>query len=267
MGKFIEKTGKTVDLAVSEALSELNVSAEEVEIEILDEGESGGLLGFGKKPARIRVYYKHDVEADTELSAETETLDTTEQLDSDTAEVNLSAAEEESNIEKAENAALDYLQEVLGGLGLHGRISTWLDDDNSLHIEVEGEGLGTAIGRRGETLNAIQYLTNLVANTNTSDHVRVLVDVAGYRQRQNKKLRDLALRSADRCLDEKRRIRLKPMNPAERREVHLALADYQGVATWSEGYEPVRYIVIAPENKDNPSPEKEDFWDDDEDYN
>lgn len=274
MGSFIEKTAKTVDLAISEALSELNLSADDVVIEVLDEGESGGLLGFGKKPARIRVYYGDENEtAKSALEAETgddfadlgSTAQTAAKTRHEKAAV-LTADEEsepeEADIDDAENAALDYLQVVLSGLGMHGRISSWLDEEENLHFEVEGDDLGAAIGRRGETLDAIQYLTNLVANTNTDNHIRVIVDIGGYRQRRDNKLRDMALRMAERSLSENKKIRLKPMNPAERRKIHLSLSDYPGVTTWSEGYEPARYIVIAPQDDEaGPSDMKEEYWD------
>ncbi|NLK02685.1 MAG: protein jag [Clostridiaceae bacterium] len=265
MGSFIEKTGKTVDLAISEALSELNLSADEVVIEVLDEGESGGLLGFGRKPARIRIYFDEEAGQDTETTAEAETFVAEEIISHEVEAERESGSESEStDLEIAENAALDYLQEVLGGMGMHGRISSWLDEGSSLHIEVEGEDLGPAIGRRGETLDAIQYLTNLAANAHTEEHVRIIVDIAGYRQRQNKKLHDLALRSAERVLNENRKLRLKPMTPAERREIHLTLADYPGITTWSEGYEPIRCIVIGPEADEESKTKKEDYWDDNE---
>ena len=274
MGSFIEKTAKTVDLAISEALAELKLSADDVAIEVLDEGESGGLLGFGKKPARIRVYYG-DGDGTDDFAPEDDAGDDLDDLDlalqtavkthrEETAvrTAGKKTKSEEIDIDNAENTALDYLQVVLSGLGMHGRISSWLDEEQNLHFEVEGEDLGAAIGRRGETLDAIQYLTNLVANSNTEDHVRVVVDIGGYRQRRDKKLRDMAFRTAERALNENKKIRLKPMNPAERRKIHLALSDYQGITTWSEGYEPTRYIVIAPENDDaGPADEKEEYWD------
>ncbi|HHU07075.1 MAG TPA: protein jag [Clostridiaceae bacterium] len=274
MGSFIEKTAKTVDSAISEALAELNLSADDVAIEVLDEGESGGLLGFGKKPARIRVYYGDDGETDEHALEDEEDNELTELDSADQAVVkpqhdkaiayvaDEEDEQEEADIDNAENAALDYLQVVLSGLGMHGRISSWLDEEQNLHFEVEGEDLGAAIGRRGETLDAIQYLTNLVANSNTDNHIRVVVDIGGYRQRRDKKLSDMALRTAERALNENKKIRLKPMNPAERRKVHLALSSYQGITTWSEGYEPVRHIVIAPEGAEADSAdEKADYWD------
>ena len=266
MGSFIEKTGKTVDLAISEALSELNLSADDVVIEVLDEGESGGLLGFGKKPARIRIYFDEEAGQGTEPTAESEIIAEEEKISPEAGTESEPESESKSatDLEIAENAALDYLEAVLGGMGMHGRISSWLDEDSSLHIEVEGEDLGAAIGRRGETLEAIQYLTSLAANAHTAEHVRIIVEIAGYRRRQNKKLHDLALRSAERVLNESRRLWLKPMTTAERREYRLTRADYPGITTWSEGYEPIRCIVIGPETSEEPETKKEDYWDDNE---
>ncbi len=271
MGSFIDKTGKTVDLAIADALTELNLSADDVVIEVLDEGESGGLLGFGKKPARIRVYYGEDF-TDDDFTRQDSGAKMDAGQEALAAESKEERAEDKGlkqeipDLELAENAALDYLQMVLSGLGLHGRISSWLDDEANLHFEVDGEDLGTAIGRRGETMEAIQYLTNLVANRDTEAHIRIVIDIGGYRQRRDEKLKEMALRSAERALGEGRKIRLKPMPPAERREIHLALANFPGISTRSEGYDPARYVVVTPDGSDSDLVhESDDYWDDDDD--
>ncbi len=146
----------------------------------------------------------------------------------------------------AENAALDYIEAIFSGIGIHGRIESYMGEDESLHIDVLGSDCGVAIGRHGETLEAIQYLTNIVANRWVDDHLRVVVDVAGYRSRREQRLRQQAKKTAERVLDTGRESRLKPMSPAERRIVHLSLRETEGITTYSEGTEPRRYVVISP---------------------
>ncbi len=244
MERTIEMTGKTVEQAISQALEDLAVSEDFAFIEVLDEGETGGLLGFGRRPARVRV------------SVDTDKLGTAGEgpgLPGDKAvgkgesgDQSWKMALEERGFVSAENATLDYIEAILSGIGIHGRIESYLGEDESLHIEILGSDCGVAIGRHGETLDAIQYLTNIVANRWMDEHLRVVVDVAGYRARREERIQQQARKTAERVLDTGRESRLKPMTPAERRIVHLTLRDAEGITTYSEGTEPRRYVVISP---------------------
>lgn len=244
MERTIEMTGRTVEQAISQALEDLAVSEDFAFIEVLDEGETGGLLGFGRRPARVRVTVDADklgtAVKDPALSGD----ETVREGEEDGQPWKM--ALEERGFSAAENATLDYIEAILSGIGIHGRIESYMGEDESLHIEILGSDCGVAIGRHGETLDAIQYLTNIVANRWMDDHLRVIVDVAGYRSRREQRLQQQARKTAERVLDTGRESRLKPMSPAERRIVHLALRDTEGITTYSEGSEPRRYVVISP---------------------
>ncbi len=245
----IEISGRTVDIAVDKALEKLKVRQNEVEVEILDEGEVGGLLGFGRRPALVRVSLKAAAAADNDPAdcdddeADSEEADILEFDETDRDEADASS---ERGFAAAENAVLDYFQDVLSGIGIHGRIDSYVDGEGSLHIDVSGSDSGAAIGRHGETLEALQYLANVVANKYVDDYLRVVVDVAGYRKRSEERIQDLANRTADKVMASGREIKLKPMNPAERRLVHMCLREYPGIVTYSEGRDPRRHIVVAP---------------------
>ncbi len=258
MERTIETTGKTVDLAVQQALKELSVNEDLALIEVLDEGETGGLLGFGRRPARVRVTVPFDsepIEDDDQLLDESEEDDDDyERVDLDDQDLDVEPSDDDEwrvpadqrGLIPAENATLDYVQDILAGIGIHGRIESYLEDDNNLHIDIIGSDCGVAIGRHGETLDAIQYLANIVANRWIDEYLRVVVDVAGYRRRREQRLQQTAKRTATRVLETGRESKLKPMSPAERRVVHMTLREMDGITTYSEGAEPRRYVVIAP---------------------
>lgn len=249
MERAIEMTARTVEQAISQALEELAVSEDYALIEVLDEGETGGLLGFGRRPARVRVTVddsrlpeapKRARKADSKGQA-----GPGQEAEAEEDE-DWKVTSGERGFASAENAALDYIEAILSGVGIHGRIESFLGEDESLHIEITGSDCGVAIGRHGETLDAIQYLSNIVANRFVDEHLRVVVDVAGYRTRREQRIQQQARRTAERVLDTGRESRLKPMNAAERRIVHLTLRDAEGITTYSEGAEPRRYVVISP---------------------
>lgn len=234
MERTIEMTARTVEQAISQALEELDVSEDFALIEVLDEGETGGLLGFGRRPARVKVTVDESRLPQAKKDPQ----------ESDKSDWKVSS--DERGFASAENAALDYIESVLSGIGIHGRIESYLGEDESLHIEITGSDCGVAIGRHGETLDAIQYLSNIVANRWVDDHLRVVVDVAGYRNRREQRIQQQAKKTAERVLDTGRESRLKPMTAAERRIVHLTLRDTEGITTYSEGTEPRRYVVVSP---------------------
>jgi spoIIIJ-associated protein len=253
MDHVVETTGKTVDQAVENALQELNISLTDALIEILDEGDKGGIFGFGRQPARVRVT---DISGDDEKRRERELRRAADDSarrkkisedddEGDDAEAWKMPAEERG-LESAENAALDYVEAILSGIGIHGRLESYIDEEGSLEIDISGNDCGVAIGRHGETLDAIQYLTNIVANRWMDDFLRVIVDVSGYRHRREQRLSRIANKTAERVLATGRESKLKPMTPAERRVIHMTLRDVEGISTYSEGADPRRYVVIAP---------------------
>ncbi len=259
MERTIEFTGKTVDQAVRQALKELSVSEDMVLIDVLDEGETGGLLGFGRRPARVRVTVlgdESDLEDDDLLDDDDEDdeEDDYERINLDDEDLDVEPSDEDGwrvpsdqrGLLPAENAALDYVQDVLSGIGIHGRIESYLEGDNTLHIDIISSDGGVAIGRHGETLDAIQYLTNIVANRWIDEYLRVVIDVGDYRRRREQRIQQTAKKIASRVLDRGRAAKMKPMSPAERRIVHITLRETDGITTYSEGVEPRRYVVIAP---------------------
>lgn len=140
-----------------------------------------------------------------------------------------------------------FLERVIELLGVEATVDVEQQGEYTV-LQIEGNHLGILIGRRGETLDALQYLTNLAANrdkTDQAERVRVILDAEGYRKRRENTLRNLAYRLAEKVKREKRRAALEPMSPLERRIIHTALQDDESVETYSEGEEPFRRVVIA----------------------
>lgn len=256
----IEKTAKTVQQAINEALEELGVSEDEVVIEVLDEGENGGLLGIGRRAAVVRVSLAEagevvGVPQDLTMTEDPDDMDMDDVSSVDdipTAEDAVYYGDDEFTDEpesQAESETMDYIAAILKGIGIHGRISSFYEDGN-LHIDVDGQDCGAAIGRHGETLDAIQYMASLVANKYTEEHLRVVVDIGGYRKRREQTLIGIAERTAQKVSRSGRQFRLEPMNPAERRIIHSALQGFPGITTFSEGADPDRCVIIAPAQQD-----------------
>lgn len=238
MTHMIEVSARTVDDAIAKGLKELAVDESNAEIEIVDEGDSGGLFGFGRKDAVVRISVIND---------EVEATEETNVLPADEDEVNQEPVDAEEQ-EEIEQTAVKFVAGVMQSLGIHGKMSSFFDEDGTLHLNIMGDNLGAAIGRRGETLEALEYLTVLAVNKNKEDYTRISLDVGGYRERRIKSVAQNARRSADRVIKSGRKYTLKPMSSSERRQVHIALQDYEGVKTFSEGTEPDRCVVIVPDN-------------------
>ena len=231
MEKTVTKTAKTVEEAIELALSELGVSKEEAQVEVLEEDK--GFLGLGKKEATVRV-----------------TADVDEEVSDDEDDGDVYYGDDESfegdEASEAEDAAVSFVAEVLSGIGIHGKLDSYREDD-VIHITVNGQDCGAAIGRHGETLDSIAYLTNLVANRHSEDRLRVILDIGGYRKHREEVLINMAHKAANQVLRNKRQYVLEPMNPAERRIIHAELQGVNGVTTHSEGEEPNRRVVVTLE--------------------
>lgn len=246
MMRTIEKTGRTVEEAIRQALAELGVERDAVDVEVLDEG-SKGLFGLlGARQARVRVTVK-----DERLPAEGDERDFAVPFafDEDDEEGAIALAEEPVDAAARAEAiekACAFIRGVAERLGLEVGIETREDADNIVYVNVTGCNLGLLIGRHGETLNAVQFLANVVANRDGVARVRLVLDAEGYRARREAALRNLARRTAERVAKERRKAALEPMNALERRIIHLALKDHEHVVTYSEGEEPFRRVIIAP---------------------
>lgn len=208
MGSSVRRTGKTVDLAIGKALSNLGVDKSQVEIQVIDEGTKGifGLIGSRDAVVEVRV---KETKADL---------------------------------------AIDFLHQVTTSMGLAVQIKVVSEntDNEQIVLNLIGDNLGILIGHRGSTLDSLQYLTSLVANRSIADgYVRIVLDAEGYRERRRKTLFQLAKRLAEKARTTGRKVVLEPMPPHERRIIHLALQEESNIKTYSEGNEPYRKVVIV----------------------
>ena len=235
MEKTVTKTAKSVEEAVELALAELGVEKDQAQVEVLEEGK--GFLGLGKKEVTVKVT------ADVEDDETSEVID-----DEDDGDVYYGDDEsfEGDEASEAEDAAVSFVAEVLSGIGIHGKLDSYREED-VIHITVNGQDCGAAIGRHGETLDSISYLTNLVANRHSEERLRVILDIGGYRKHREEVLVNMAHKAANMVLRNKRQFVMEPMNPAERRIVHAELQGVKGVTTHSEGEEPNRRVVVTLE--------------------
>lgn len=228
MEKTVVKTAKTVDEAIEAALAELGVSKDEATIEVITE-PAGGFLGLGSKDAEVKV-----------------TADIAEE-EEDVVYYGDDENFEGDAVTEAEDAAVTFVAEILSGIGIHGNMDSYREDD-AIYISVSGADCGAAIGRHGETLESISYLTNLVANKHSEEKVHVHLDVGGYRKHREQVIKGLADRAASKAKKTGRKVVMEAMNPAERRIVHSYLQDVNGISTHSEGTEPNRKVIVTPEN-------------------
>ncbi len=203
MSEYIEKEGKTVESAIEEALSELNIEKENAEIEVIDEGSKGIFGLIGGRNALVRVYKKIDFET----------------------------------------IAREFLQPIFDSMGIDEQLEFTIEED-SINVKISAEDIGIVIGRRGETLDSLQYLLGLVINKNSDKFIRVTLDVGNYREKREETLKRLAKRLADKVAKNRKSITLEPMNPYERRIIHATLQGFRSVETYSIGEEPHRKVVI-----------------------
>lgn len=202
---FIEVTAKTVNDAITDACQKLGVSSDRLEYEVVEEG-STGFLGFNAKPAVIKARIKCSV---------------------------------------ADNAKI-FLKDVFDAMKMTVVIEVKYDEaERSLDIDLSGDEMGVLIGKRGQTLDSLQYLVSLVVNKDTDDYIRVKVDTENYRQRRKETLENLAKNISFKVKRNKRPVSLEPMNPYERRIIHSALQNDKYVTTHSEGEEPFRRVVVT----------------------
>ena len=160
-------------------------------------------------------------------------------------EVKVLGERPEDLVEQEEHVAKTFLQDVAKEMGLKVNVKVSSNKDN-VYVDIDGEDSGTIIGKRGSTLDALQYLTSLVVNKDQNNYIRIVIDAENYREKREKTLEKLAFRLADKALRSGRSVRLEPMNPYERKVIHTALQQRKGVTTRSEGEEPYRRVIIEP---------------------
>lgn len=218
--RSVEASGNTIEEATEKALAQLGASREEVEIQILSQG-GRRLLGLGTQEARVRVTLRPP------------------------------KPEEEVTL-----VAKEVLERLLAGMGIEAQVRLRPTDlsegPNPIVLDITGENLGILIGRRGETLLALQYITRLIVNRGLHQWAEIIVDVEGYKKRRESSLTQLALRMADRATLLGQAVSLEPMPAHERRIIHLALRDHEKVTTESVGEDELRKVVIFPRERTAP---------------
>ena len=239
MIKSLETTGRTEDEAIAAALKELGLERDDVSVTVVERAKSG-FLGIGASPAVVRVEYEAPDEAETEAAPVVET------------KAPEKAAMTADNGEFAEIRA--FLDGLLKRMGVKADIEITRRDGKSIVVNLSGSNMGAVIGRRGETLDAIQHLTNYVINRGSDKHMHICVDAESYRAKREESLVRLAEKMAAKVIKYKRSMALEPMNSYERHIIHAALQDYEGVTTSSTGTEPNRRVVVSydrPQNNGN----------------
>ncbi len=205
MSNWYEFTAKTVDEALTEALIKLETTSDQVEYEVIEK-ESNGFLGMFSKPAKIRVCKKESVQ----------------------------------------EIVTNFLNKLFSCMGIEVElVIEYKEEEGEMDIELKGEDMGLLIGKRGQTLDSIQYLTSLVANKDLEDYVKIKMDTENYRQRRKETIENLAKNIAGKVKKTRKPMHLEPMNPYERRIIHAVLQNDKYIETYSEGEEPFRKVVVT----------------------
>ena len=258
MATTIEKTGKTVEDAVSAALADLGVTASDVEVKILEEPSKGLFFGFGAKPAKVQVTLKeipapveHVPEPVSSFEAAVETEILVEPAESEPVPEPEPPAETEPPFDKAAviESARNFLARVFAAMNVEVEINV-KENESEVVLDLVGKSLGVLIGKHGQTLDALQYLTNLAANrASATEKIYFVLDAENYRERRAEALLKLAKSSADRAVRTRQDVKLEPMSRGERRLIHTALQDNNKIETHSAGEDPYRYIIISPKRR------------------
>lgn len=258
MNGSIRVSAKTVDDAITEALIQLGVTSDRLEYEVIEKG-SAGFLGIGMKQAVIEARRKPEpvaeVKEETIPVEEVKPSVVKEQVSEPVQEKQEEKAEEEPARKKATElaevsdeaikAVEAFLNDTLKAMDMDVEIVSEVDSEGALSVEMKGRNMGILIGKRGQTLDALQYLANRVANKHQDGYVRVKLDTENYRARREETLRHLAKNIAFKVKRTRRAVSLEPMNPYERRIIHAALQSDPHVTTHSEGEEPYRKVVVT----------------------
>ena len=251
MLKWIESTGKSEEAAIEAALQKLGMDRDEVSVEVLERAKSG-FLGIGSCPAKVKVTYEAPDEPETpapveEVAAAPVAEPVKEEKPAPVVEAEAPAAQPAAAPAQGEKAEqIDaFLTGLLSHMGAAAKPVIKMDENGTYQVELVGQDLGGLIGRRGETLDAIQQLTGYAVNHGQSKRVRIHVDAEGYRAKREESLERLARKVAGKVVKYRRNVTLEPMNAYERHVIHTALQDTPDVTTYSIGTEPNRRTVVA----------------------
>ena len=263
---YIQVSAKTVEDAVLEAAMKLATTRDHLEYEVIEKG-SAGFLGFGAKPAVIkaRALTEEEIEVNEkkaepvkEVKAEAKAEVKKEVKKEIKKETKKAEPVKEEKVEVKEEpvkkvvpagkeiSAEDFLKDVFKAMKMEVEIKvTENKEENTLDIELSGEEMGVLIGKRGQTLDSLQYLVSLVVNKYSDEYIRVKIDTENYRERRKETLENLARNIAYKVKRTRKTVSLEPMNPYERRVIHSALQNDRYVTTHSEGEEPYRRVVVT----------------------
>lgn len=240
--EYMEFKGKTKNDAITEACRHFSIPSDKLDYEVIDEGKAG-FLGMGVRPAVIRARVKEELHEEVIEPVKI----TDDPVISSVAEVVSNSVDID-----VEGVSKQFLADVFAAMGIKVDISAKYNDSlKSLEVELSGDEMGVLIGKRGQTLDSLQYLISLVVNKGTSEYIRVKVDTENYRQRRRETLENLAKNIAYKVKRTRRPVSLEPMNPYERRIIHSALQNDRYVTTHSEGDEPFRRVVVTPKRDGN----------------
>ena len=257
MIKYLEKSARTEDAAIAEALSELGMDRDDVSVEILERAKSG-FLGIGASPARVRVSYECPDEEPVKAPApaKSEPKPRAEKKPAPEKKPAAAPAPAAKPADPDEPAVYGEIRAFLSGLlermGVNAEIEIGPRENGGVNVNLTGAAMGAIIGRRGETLDAIQHLTNYVVNKTNDKHLHISVDAEAYRAKREESLARLAEKMAEKAIKYKRSMALEPMNSYERHVIHTALQNYEGVTTSSTGVEPNRRVVVSYVKPDKP---------------
>lgn len=244
---YIEVKAKTIDDAITDALVQLGITSDQLDYEVIEKGSNGFFGLVGSKDAVIRARKKVVVSEKKEAPVEEKKAAPAPVRNEPAA----AAPKAEKVISSADFAALeqsakDFLSQVFKAMELEVEIITKTDvESKMIDIEFQGPEMGVLIGKRGQTLDSLQYLTNLAVNKQSDCYVKVKLDTEDYRKRRKETLENLAKNIAYKVKRTKRPVSLEPMNPFERRVIHSALQNDRYVSTHSEGEEPFRHVVVT----------------------
>lgn len=261
--EYITVSAKTLDDAITEALIQLGVTSDQLEYEVIEKG-SAGFLGIGMKQAVIKARRKvvevpeaeivEDVKSEPAVMKKKEPkpvkkeIAKKETIKKET--VKKEPAKKEADLANVESQTIEacekFIYDVLKAMDMMDvKVTSVVDEEGALSIDMEGSNMGILIGKRGQTLDSLQYLTNRVANKMQEGYVRVKLDTEDYRRRRKETLENLAKNIASKVKRTRRTVSLEPMNPYERRIIHSALQGDPAVSTHSEGEEPYRRVVVT----------------------
>ena len=249
--RYIDVTGKTEEEAIRKGLEQLGLERDDVSVEILERARSG-FLGIGSSPAKVRVTYELDVAEEPKPEAP-KAKPAEKKPEPKPAEKKPEPKAEEKKTEPAAPACdnddarriKDFLTGLLEHMDSAAEVKVYEEEKNRYKVILEGQKLGALIGRRGETLDAIQQLTNYAVNSGCDKRLRIHVDAENYRAKREQSLESLANKVAGKVLKYRRSVTLEPMNAYERHVIHTALQDRADITTCSVGTEPNRRTVVA----------------------